>query len=655
MACTHCHHNHEHESGHGHEHNHGHQHGAHGGIRRYSLEVISGILLIACIILEHVGVFADWSGQPEGGFVSLTAFLIALLPVGLPVLKEMFESWAHGSFMNEFTLMVAASTGAFIIGEYPEAVAVLLFYSFGEKLEDSASDNVKRRIRSLLGRMPDTATVIDNGTRRQVSPKDLAVGTRILVSPGERVPIDARLTGNAPVDFDTAAITGESVPRSFRPGDDLPSGIIPVDTPVEAVTIRPFNDSSMTRILHLIEDAQAGKSHTETMLRRITRWYTPIVFLLALGIFFIPWAYFAITGNGTFVWNDWFRRSLIFLVCSCPCALVVSIPLSYFVSLGTASRIGLLFKGSRYLDSMRKVREVLFDKTGTLTTGKFHIDSVRTESGISSDQLVAMAAAIDADSSHPLAKAICEYARQNHLDVPAASDVKTIHHGIKGGINGKEVIVGSQKLLESDGIAVPASEAPGSRICVASEVKYLGSIFLLDTIKDEAASAIADLHKMGIKVTVLSGDRPAAVERVAKEIRADGGEAELLPEDKQRIVADHSKRNAVAFVGDGINDAPAIASSDVGVAMGTLGTGMAMDTADVIISGDNLSLLARAIRLSKRVQRTVAENVSFALGVKALVMILGAFGIASLWAAVFADTGVTLITVLWTLFRLRKA
>lgn len=653
--CRHC-HGHNNPGGHHHEHHHAHGEAGHVGFfKRYARELICGALLILCVLLQHFGMFSQLQGAGTTGvnWFALAAYVIAIMPVGIPVLNEMIESWREGSVMNEFTLMVAAAVGAFLIGEYPEAVAVLLFYSLGEKLEDSASDDVRRRIKSLLGRMPDSATVVENGVKRTVSPKNLPVGTRIFVQPGERVPIDARLSGETSVEFDTAAITGESVPRAFNPGDELPSGIIPVDRPIEAVTLRAFDDSSMTRILKMIEDAQAGKSHTETMLRRITRWYTPIVFGLALAIFFIPWIVLSIKGD-PFAWQLWFRRSLVFLVCSCPCALVVSIPLSYFVSLGTASKIGLLFKGSTYLDSMRKIRNVVFDKTGTLTTGEFHVDSVDATDGYDKNTVIAYAASIDADSTHPLAKSICEYAADKHITVPLAADVKAVSHGIQGRIGAKHIVVGSGKLLKSLNITVPESDKAGSRICVAVEDKYIGSIYLLDTVKEEAKDTISQLHRLGIKVTILSGDIGPAVERVAREVGTDSWRSELLPQDKQKIVDDMRKGGATAFVGDGVNDAPAIASADVGVAMGTMGTGMAMDTADVIISGDNLSMMVRAIRLSRRVERTIVENIAFALGVKAIVMILGAFGIATLWAAVFADTGVTLITILWTLLMLRR-
>lgn len=648
-CCGHHHHHHNHDHG-------GHASGLSGFVRTFGKELASGLLLVVCLILQHTGVLDSVMMSANGfNWLTLLCYVIAILPVGFPVFREMIESWGHGSVMNEFTLMVAASIGAFIIGEYPEAVAVLLFYSIGEKLEDVAGDDVRRRVKSLLGRMPDTATVIENGVERKADPKTLKPGSIILVRPGERVPVDASLMGDSSVEFDTSAITGESVPRSFNPGEELPSGIIPVDTAVRGKTIRQYSESSMSRILQMIESAQAQKSPTESMLRRITRWYTPVVFILAVLLFCLPWIYYSLPGNGPFEWMRWLRRSLVFLVCSCPCALVVSIPLSYFVSLGTASKLGLLFKGSKYIDGMRNLRSVVFDKTGTLTTGRFHVESVVPAGDLSANDVVAYAAALDKESNHPLALAICKYADTLKVKLPEVTDVKTVKHGMEGILDGKTVIAGSTKLMKSLNIAVPQSKSEGSEICVAYGNRYLGSIYLADTIKSEAADAISALHSLGVKnVEILSGDRNEAVASTARRVGADSWHAELLPADKQHIIGELRKQGKVAFVGDGINDAPAIAASDVGVAMGTMGTGMAMDTADVVIAGDNLSRIASAIRLSRRVQTTVIQNVSFALGVKALVMILGAFGIATLWAAVFADTGVTLITILWTLIRLRK-
>lgn len=623
----------------------------------YKVEIFSALLLVITLILEHTGILSRVADACSISLdiTEITLYLVALIPVGLPVVREMVESWTKGSFMNEFTLMVAATVGAFVIGEYPEGVAVLLFYSFGEKLEDSASDDVKRRIKALLGKLPDEATVKENGTLRKVSPKDLKHGSILVVKPGERVAIDAKLMGDHDVEFDTSAITGESVPRAYKPGEEISSGMIPVDQAIEVKTLRAFSDSSMSRIMKMIEEAQATKSPTENLLRRITKWYTPVVFILALLVFFVPWIIDIANGN-TFEWMKWLRRSLVFLVCSCPCALVVSIPLSYFASLGNASRRGLLFKGSKYVDGMRDVDTVVFDKTGTLTTGKFHISAISAAEGIDKNRVLSVAAALDTESNHPLAEAILSQAKADGIKEPTASDVKTVSHGITGMIEGKKAAAGSRTLMHRLKIDVPAANSDATEICVALNGKYIGSIYLLDTVKPEAADAIRRLHDLGIRsVEILSGDREEAVKRVAKEIGADKSHASLLPEDKKNIISKLIQQgHKVAFVGDGINDAPAIAAANVGVAMGTLGTDVAMQSSDVVIAGDNLEKLPEAIRLARKVRRVVTENVTFAIGVKALVMILGAFGIASLWAAVFADTGVTLITILWTLLRLRK-
>lgn len=653
----HCHcHSHAHDHSHGHGHDHGSSAGS-GILRVYRTEIISAIILLAALILEHTGVFgqiARVSGL-SAHIPEIIVYLIALVPVGWPVVREMAESWRNGSFMNEFTLMTAAAAGAFIIGEYPEGVAVLLFYSFGEKMEGTASDDVKRRIKALLGRLPDHAFVKENGSLVKKDPRSLKPGSVIVVKPGERVAIDGILRTSQDIDFDTSAITGESVPRAYSPGEEVASGMIPIDKAVEVETVRPFEDSSMSRIMRMIEDAQASKSPTENLLRRITRWYTPTVFILALAVFMVPWA-FSAAGGHSFEWMQWLRRALVFLVCSCPCALVVSIPLSYFASLGSASRRGLLFKGSKYVDAIREIDTVVFDKTGTLTTGKFHVCAVSPAAGITADTVLATAAALDTESTHPLAEAIVEKARQENTAVPAAQNVTGVPHGVTGTVAGQEAAAGSRTLMTKLGVSVPYSESDASEICVCLNGKYIGSVYLLDTVKPEAAEAIRRLHALGIKdVEILSGDREAAVKRTAGTIGADSWKSSLLPADKKDAVTklvDEGRK--VAFVGDGINDAPAIAAASVGVAMGSMGTDIAMQSSDVVIAGDNLEKLPEAITLARKVRHVVVENVSFALGVKALVMILGAFGIASLWAAVFADTGVTLVTIAWTLLRLRR-
>ena len=616
------------KNNHSHDHNHSHGEGKNAGetesfFRFWKLEIFTALLFVAGIILRHTGVLAAIDGNIGFDIADFIVFLIAILPVGIPVVREMLESWRHGSVMNEFTLMVAASTGAFVIGEYPEAVAVLLFYCIGEKLEEKASDDVRSRIRKLLGRLPETATVIEGDKLRTVSPSELPEDSLLLVRPGERVPVDSTLLGDTPAEFDTSAITGESVPGTFKPGEELPSGIIPVDKAVKVRTVRRFSDSSMSRIFNMIENAQASKSPTETMLRRITRWYTPVVFTFAVLIFIIPWIISLFSGGDP--------------------------------------KQGLLFKGSKHLDAMRSLRTVVFDKTGTLTTGEFHVSGITGASGISDinnddgNRILRIAAAVDAESSHPLAKAICAEAARRKYCLPDASDVTTVPHGITGKVNGLTAAVGSPLLMKKLGIALPDRSGEGSEICVAEDNTYLGSIFLLDKIKPEAAKAVRELHRLGVTdVEILSGDRREAVARVAMQIGADGFRAELLPADKQRIVEElRQKGGKVAFAGDGINDAPAIASSDVGVSMGKLGTDMAMETSDVVIAGDNLEKLPQAIKLSRKVRSVVIQNVTFALLVKMTVMALGTFGIATLWAAVFADTGVTLITILWTLLRLR--
>lgn len=645
----------------------GHSHGAHStleGMRpeerfisAYWRELFSIIFLISGVIMAHYGLLRHVSSSMGSTFdwFALMWYLIAVAPVSIDVIVGAVRLWRHLAFMNEFTLMLLAAVGAFILGEYPEGVAVLLFYSIGEKMEDAAGEKARDRIRSLLGRLPSKAAVLQpDGSLKEMSPSDVAVGSVIVVKPGDRVPIDGVL--QSATSFDTSAITGESVPREYVAGEEVLSGMIPVDREVTLKTVRPFADSSMSRIMTMIESAAAKKSPAETMLRRITRWYTPLVMAAATLLFCVPWIICA-AGDTAFEWQVWFNRSLVFLVCSCPCALVVGIPLSYFAAIGGASRMGVLFKGSRYIDSMRRPDAVLFDKTGTLTTGEFHVAAV--EAAISQSagdaMVISLAAALDRESSHPLAKAIVAYASDKGITIPEAVDVVTVNHGVTGKVGGKDVAVGSAKLLQSKDINLPESSSPLTRICVASGHEYIGSVYLEDTLKPESRDAVRWLHRLGVKyVGVLSGDNAAAVERAATAVGADGYEAALLPADKQVYVQRiHDEGKDVVFVGDGINDAPAMAAADVGVSMGLRGTGIAMETSDMVIASDNLCRLASSIRLSRRVRQTVILTVVFAFGVKIAVMILGAFGIATLWAAVFADTGVTILTVILVLLSLR--
>lgn len=613
----------------------------------YSAELLSLTMLIGGALLSHFTMF---------GF-RFWYYLAAALPVAVPVVSDTVRQWRKLDFFNEYSLMLLASVGAFAIGEYPEAVAVLLFYSIGEKLEDDASDKARGRIRSLLDSMPKDVSVVDaGGTERHVKPDEVGVGDIISVLPGERVALDGTLSVDLPCDFDTAAITGESVPRSVSPGGEVMSGYIPVDRAVHVTVTREYSDSTMNRIMKMIEEAASKKSEPETLLRKITRWYTPAVMVLAALLFIVPWIVSLINPGFVFDWQAWLRRSLVLLVCSCPCALVVSIPLSYFAAIGAASKFGVLFKGSRYLDSLRSVDTVVLDKTGTLTTGDFTVSKIIPASGVSPLLVLSTVAALDADSVHPLAAAIVADARVKGLDYRGAQDVVTVPHGIKGVLDGKIILVGSRTLMAANGITVPVPESDSTEVCVASDGKFMGAIYLDDTLKPGVRETVKALRRRGVKqVIVLSGDRDAAVAKIAGMAGADSWRGQLMPQEKHQIVENLEREgHKVAFVGDGVNDAPSLAAADVGIAIGTGGTDVAMESADAVITGNSLGRLADAFSLSRKIKTVVTENVSVAIGVKVLVIVLGAMGMASLWAAVFADTGITLLTIIWTLIVLRS-
>ncbi|MCM1504846.1 MAG: cadmium-translocating P-type ATPase [Muribaculum sp.] len=588
--------------------------------------------------------------------IEVVFFIIALTPVGIAILSEAVDLWKKGDIFNEFTLMLMASVGAFIIGEYPEGVAILLFYSFGEKLEDSASDSARHRISSLLNRMPKNVTIEDaNGEKIETTPDQVKTGDKLWVKPGERIALDGVLVSDATADFDTSAITGESVPSTIMHGSQVSSGYIPIDKEIAIKVTADYTDSTMSRILSMVEEAASRKSDSETLLRRITRWYTPAVMLCAALLFLIPCIVGWMSSNFSFEWETWLKRSLVLLVCSCPCALVVSVPLSYFIALGNASKLGILFKGSKYLDSLRKVNAILLDKTGTVTTGKFQVSKISAAPGTNTDEILSVASAIEIHSAHPLAIAIVARAKSLGVKVPEAGDVTTIPHGLKGIINGTEILVGSQKLMMANGVSINGDESDYSEVYVAKNGKYIGKILLEDTVKDGITDTLSCLRRMGVTtIGILSGDREKTVANAAKFIGADFHRSELLPAEKHHIVEDlRSQGLKTAFIGDGINDAPSLAAADVGIAIGTGGTDVAMDSADAVITGTNLNKLVDAFRLSNKIKVVVTENVCFAIGVKLIVMILGALGVASLWAAVFADTGITLITILWTLFCMR--
>ena len=586
----------------------------------------------------------------------LAVFVLAYLPVGLPILKEAGEEIAKGDIFNEFTLMVLATIGAFAIGEYPEAVAVLLFYSVGEYFQDRAVGRARRDIQSLVNLRPDTATVIDHeGRRTNVKPEAVEVGSVIEVVAGERVPLDGTLLTER-ADFDTAALTGEAEPRSIDAGGEVAAGMIAIGRVVRVMVLRPYAKSALQRIMTMVEDAASRKSHAEMFIRRFARVYTPVVIALAALIALVP----PLLAGGT-GWAVWLSRALVFLVISCPCALVVSVPLAYFRGIGVASRMGILFKGGNYLDAVARLSHVVFDKTGTLTTGQFVVSQVTCAEGetVGADNLLRMVAAVERKSTHPVARAIVAAAdSKGDTQANAASALvadmveEEPGLGLRGIVAGHELLVGKAALLEAHGIDTDKTETTtgDTMVYCGMDGHYAGMIALGDQPRPEAAKGIERLHALGIKRTcVLSGDRSAAVERLAQALGVDEWHADLLPEGKveqmQHIKQQCADTGKVAFVGDGINDAPVLAMSDVGFAMGGAGSDAAVETADVVIQSDNPSRVADAIMIGRRTRSLVRYNIALALGIKVAVMLAGALGYASLWAAVLADTGVALLCV----------
>lgn len=593
--------------------------------------VVSAVMLVA-------GLVAGWMDMPWfEGAVALVWYIVAFLPVGAGVMRSAVEHASHGDVFNEFMLMALASIGAFIIGEYPEAVAVMLLYQVGEMLQHRAVERVRRNISSMVAFRPDHAAVVRNGKVVTCAPEDVAVGETIEVKPGERVPLDGELL-TADAAFDTSALTGESLPRAIATGSEVSAGMIATGSVVRLRVLRPAGESAVSRILHLVEEASARKAPTELFIRRFARVYTPAVFGLAVLVVLVPWLLSAVGLTASYDFGQRFGRALIFLVIACPCALVISVPLGYFAGIGAASRRGILFKGGGSLDAISGVDTVAFDKTGTLTAGTFE---VRRVEGLSNADL-AMVAAMERSTSHPVARAIVEYA--GHFAAPATMpDVKTIAgYGLEAG----EWLAGTPRLLKMHNISVPEllDDEQGTIVAVAAGGEYKGCIILGDVVRQDAREAVS---RLGMHTVILSGDRQPIVDSVADEIGADRGYGDLLPGDKAEYIASMQRDgHKVAFVGDGINDAPVLATSDVGIAFGAGSADMAVETADAVIHSGKLVKIAEAVEAGRRTRRIVKQNIVLAIGFKVLVMILGLFGVANIWMAVFADTGVALLAVL---------
>ncbi|MDY4043072.1 MAG: heavy metal translocating P-type ATPase [Marinifilaceae bacterium] len=611
---------------------------------KYRIEIGAFVLLVAGIVFREMN--WEWFQAPG---ITLAWFLLALLPVGLPVVREAWECARKGDVFNEFTLMSIAAVGAFVIGEYPEGVAVMLFYTVGEKLQEAAVERARGHIKSLVDVRPDTAIVVEGEERRVLSPDEVAVGALIEVKAGERVPLDGRLVGND-AEFNMSALTGESLPRECREGEEVPAGSIVIGRTVRLRVIRPAGQSALARVLSLVEEAAERKAPAELLVRRVARIYTPVVTGLALLIVLCPWVYSCLDSGFVYDFRDWLYRGLVFLVISCPCALVVSIPLGYFGGIGAASRLGILFKGGNFLDSITGVDAVVFDKTGTLTRGTFVVTRVCPAGKMSGDELLRLVASVEAGSNHPLAKAVVAHARERGITLlPVERVTELAGAGMEALVDGEMLLVGNLHLLRSRGVIVPAGveEMVGTVVACARGTVFAGVLLLADTLKDDAREAIRQLRALNIStIQVLSGDKQAIVDTLAGEAGVDAGYGDLFPEGKVRHLEELKRDHRVAFVGDGINDAPVLALSDVGIAMGGLGSDVAIETADVVIQDDRLLKIPLAIRVGRLTRRVVWQNVVLALGLKLLILLLGTLGWASLWAAVFADVGVALLAIL---------
>lgn len=613
-------------------------------MKQYRNEIFSFLMLMAGVLLEYAQ--TSWFALP---YVSLVWFLAAVAPVGLPVMAEAWEHLMKKEYFSEFMLMTIATIGAFCIGEYPEGVAVMLFYAVGEQLQDSAVDKARDNIRALLDMRPRTASVFRKGQYSIVSPEAVETGETIEVKVGEKVPLDGVLQNEVGV-FNTAALTGESLPRSVRQSGEVLAGMIPVNETIRLSVTKLYSQSTLARMLEMVEEAAECKAPTELFMRKVARYYTPAVIGIAFLIPVLPFLYSLVQPSFIYLFASWLYRSLVFLVISCPCALVVSIPLGYFGGIGAASHKGILFKGGNYLDAVTKADTFVFDKTGTLTTGNFRVCRIETAGIYSEAEVLKYIASAESKSSHPMAKAVVEYAKQQQAALyPVGAVTEIAGYGLEAYIGGKQILAGNYRLMDKYGIAYPEGlhEMPESLILCACNGIYAGVVVMEDELKDDAVEAIRGLKQQGIRhFEILSGDKTALVQNIAHRLDIRHAYGDLLPADKvARLQKLKNEKHCVAFVGDGINDAPVLALSDVGIAMGGLGSDIAIETADVIIQDDSLSKLVTAVRIGKYTRRIIWQNIILAFLVKFAILALGTVGVATLWEAVFADSGVALLAI----------
>ena len=602
------------------------------------------VLFVVLMVLEHTGVLEQLPGQ----WLVFLIYLIPYLVIGYDIVFKAVRNISHGQVFDENFLMMVATFGAFGVKEYSEAVAVMLFYQVGELFQNYAVGKSRQSISDMMNICPEYANIEEDGVLTQVDPDDVEVGSIIVVKPGERIPLDGIVTEGTSM-IDTAALTGESVPRRATVGDEIISGCVNGSSTIKVKVTKAFEDSTVARILELVENASSKKAKVENFITRFAKYYTPVVTIGAVILAILPPL---ILGGG---WADWIQRACIFLVISCPCALVISVPLGFFGGIGASSKIGILVKGSNYLEAVAEMTTIVFDKTGTLTKGEFKVSEVlpsaEKNNTIGKEELLEIAAYGEGYSNHPIANSIRE-AYGKTLSMERVTDTEEIAgHGIHTFIDGREVYLGNAKLMEAQNISYTENKTAGTVVYVACNNVFAGSIVISDTVKEGSKNAIADMKKVGVKKTVmLTGDRQAAADAVAAELGIDEVHAELLPADKvgevEKLLGSQNEKERLAFVGDGINDAPVLTRADIGIAMGSMGSDAAIEAADIVLMDDDIRKIASLVKIARKTLGIVKQNIVFALAIKALVLLLGALGMANMWEAVFADVGVSVIAIL---------
>lgn len=603
--------------------------------------IVALVLLAGVILLDKLALLPQWA--------MIVLYLVPYFVIGYDILWKALKGIKNRQVFDENFLMAVATVGALCLQEFKEGVAVMLFYQIGELFQSVAVGKSRKNIAALMDIRPDYANLMVDGKLEQVDPDDVEVGTEIVVDPGEKVPIDGVIVeGNTTLN--TGALTGESVPRDAKPGDDVISGCINMSGRITVRTTKPFGESTVSKILDLVENSAMKKSKSENFITKFARYYTPAVCYSALALAVLPPLIRLLAGHPA-MWSEWITRALTFLVISCPCALVISIPLSFFGGIGCASKNGILVKGSNYLEALADTKYIVCDKTGTLTKGVFQVTGVYPAPGVDKKVLLGLAAYAESGSHHPISQSLKDAYGQPLQEERVSAIQEIAGHGVQALVDGHPVAVGNAKLMEKIGAALPGERTDGTTVYVAADGKYIGCIVISDVVKPTAKAAMAALKENGVKMTVmLTGDAKAAADRVAAEIGMDRVESELLPGDKvaqvEKLLAEKGPKENLAFVGDGINDAPVLSRADVGIAMGALGSDAAIEAADVVLMDDDPSKIALAMKISRHTLQIVWQNIVFALAVKAVCLVLGALGIAGMWLAIFADVGVMVLAVL---------